>query len=548
MSKWLQQLWKDSTRTADFAKLEQHEEEAHGLTMVRSLGFFSLVFMAVANIIGAGIFVTTGTAAHDYAGASIPLSYAFAGIIVGVPAALCYAELASRVKGNGSAVSYAYGTIGELPGFLIGFDLLLEMTIGAAAVAAGWAANFTNLLRLLFGIELPEAWRTSPKEINVWLLLGTIALLSAGAWLTTTGLKQLRGRTASWFTNTALAKFAALVATGAGIALATFGVREGLVFLHTTPSLNWPAAGIVLLVMGILLLGVNHTAKATIYLVIIKLVVLAVFVGISVCFFDTKNLQPFTHPDWGWWGTIRAAGVVFFAFVGFETITASAAECKDPQRDLPRAILWGLGSCTAIYMIVSLVLVGAVSYTMLSGSEAAAPMSKALNILGFGWGSIFVSFGSLVSLVSVLLVSNYGLSRIARALSKFGVLPAFLGTLTKRTQVPLWSTIISGFCVALATLLLPVEELFELCNIGTLGAFAVVCLSVIFLRVKNPGTRSPFRCPGYPVVPIFGALACLGMMLMLPALSWLRLAIWMGIGFTWYVLKGRYTSILNRIQ
>ncbi|MBY0359913.1 MAG: amino acid permease [Candidatus Obscuribacterales bacterium] len=547
LTTWLGKLWKDATRTVDFNKLEQHEEaEAHGLTMARSLGLVSLVFMAIANIIGAGIFVTTGTAAHDFAGPSIPLSYAIAGIIVGVPAALCYAELASRVRGNGSAVSYAYGTIGELAGFLIGFDLLLEMTIGSAAVAAGWAANFTNLLRLLFGVELPEAWRTSPKEVNFWLLAATMLLFAVGAWLANVSWKQLMGKSVAWFRNTVVSKLAGFIAACAAFGLLAFGVRQAAIFFQTTESLNWPAAGIVILITLFLLRGVNHTAKATVYLVIIKVVVLVVFVGIAVCFFNPSNLQPFTHPEWGWWGTVRAAGVVFFAFVGFETITASAAECKDPQRDLPKAILWGLGICTAIYMVVSLVLVAAVSYTELSGSEAAAPMSKALNILGFSWGSIFVSFGSLVSLVSVLLVSNYGLSRIARALAKFGVLPAFLGTLTKRTQVPFWSTVISGVCVALATLLLPVEELFELCNIGTLGAFAVVCLSVIMLRRKNPNSPSRFRCPGYPYVPIFGALACLGMMLMLPALSWLRLAIWMAIGFTWYVLRGRYNSILNR--
>lgn len=548
---WFSALWKDSTRTVDFNKLDLQEEgeSAHGaLTMARSLGFYSLVFMAIANIIGAGIFVTTGTAAHDYAGPSIPLSYAIAGILVGVPAALCYAELASRVRGNGSAVSYAYGTIGELPGFLIGFDLLLEMTIGSAAVAAGWAANFTNLLRLLFGVELPEAWRTSPSEINAGLLAGTLALIGVGTWLANVSWAQLLGKKAAWFKNKGAAKLlAGLVGCGA-VALLIAGCNCASAFFQSTPSFNVPAAGIVLLIMGFLLLGVNHTAKATIYLVLIKVVVLAVFVGIAVCFFDVKHLQPFTHPDWGWWGTIRAAGVVFFAFVGFETITASAAECKNPQKDLPKAILWGLGICTVIYMIVSLVLVAAVPYTMLNGSEAAAPMSKALNILGYGWGSIFVSFGSLISLVSVLLVSSYGLSRISRALSKFGMLPAFLGTLTKRSQVPLWSTIISCTFVALAALLLPVEELFELCNIGTLGAFAVVCLSVIFLRRKDPNTQSPFKCPGYPYVPIFGALACLGMMLMLPGLSWLRLGIWMGIGLSWYIARGRYNSILNKMQ
>lgn len=472
LSSWLDGFRRDALRKIDFKRLDEAESGEHGETMVRCLGFYSLVFIVIANVVGAGIFVTTGTAAHDYAGPSIPISYALAGLIIGVPAALCYADMAGRVRGNGSAVTYAYATIGEIFGFLIGFDLLLEMAIGNAAVASGWADNFTNLLKIFAGIDLPP--------------------LSLG----------------------------------------------GITF-------NLPAFAVSIMTMLVLLLGVKEATRTTSLLVAVKLVVLAVFVFIAAPHFNPTHLQPFTHPAWGWSGTVKAAAIVFFAFVGFECVTANAAECKEPQRDLPKAILAGLGICTAIYIVVSLVLVASVHFSQLAGSEKAAPMSKALNILGYTWGSVFVSFGSLVSLLSVLLVGNMGLARIARSLARFGLLPRFLGTLTNRSRVPLWSTVIPGVAVAFAAAVLPIDELAELCNIGTLAAFTLVCISVIVIRYKEPNAKTWFRCPGFPFVPAFGAVACLGLMCFLPVLSWLRFGAWMAIALVWYCWKGRHSSNLT---
>lgn len=472
LAEWFSSVRNHSLRRIDFQTLDQSEESEHGGSMVRCLGFYSLMFIVVANVVGAGIFVTTGTAAHDYAGPSIPLSYCIAGILIGVPAALCYADMAGRVRGNGSAVTYAYATIGEIFAFLIGFDLLLEMGIGNAAVASGWSDNFTNLVGICTGYKI--------------------------------------------------------------IPLSVMGL-----------NFNLPAFVVSIFTMMVLLLGIREATRATSILVGVKLLVLLLFVAIASKHFDTHNLQPFTHPAWGWTGTVKAAAIVFFAFVGFECVTANAAECKDPQRDLPRAILWGLGLCTVIYVVVSLVLVGSVHFSNLAGSERAAPMSKALNILGYQWGSLLVSFGSLISLLSVLLVGNMGLARIARSLARFGLLPVFLGQLTKTTKVPLWSTVLPGIAVAFAAAVLPVEELAELCNIGTLSAFTLVCISVLVIRYRHPDAPTWFRCPGFPYVPAFGAIACVTMMCFLPVTSWIRFAVWMSIAIIWYVCRGRFNSRLS---
>jgi APA family basic amino acid/polyamine antiporter len=474
MRQWLADFGRDALRRVDFQVLDAAEDSQHqsGEGMVRCLGFASLIFIVIANVIGAGIFVTTGTAAHDYAGPSIPISYAIAGILIGVPAALCYADMAGRVRGNGSAVTYAYATIGEIFAFLIGFDLLLELGIGNAAVASGWADNFSNLIHSFCGVEVS--------------------------------------------------------------AITVFG-----------QSFNVPAFCVSIFTMLLLLMGIREATRTTAALVAVKLLVLVVFVMIAGPHFNPQHLQPMTHPHWGWTGTVKAAAIVFFAFVGFECVTANAAECKNPQRDLPRAILWGLGICTAIYMIVSLVLVASVHFSLLDGTEKAAPMAKALNLLGCKWGSIFISFGSVVSLLSVLLVGNMGLARIARSLSRFGLLPLFLGELTAVSKVPLWSTILPGTAVAFAAALLPVNELAELCNIGTLAAFTLVCISVIVIRRQKPDAATWFRCPGYPYVPAFGAVACLTMMCFLPWVSWVRFTLWMVVALIWYSCKGRFGSHLG---
>lgn len=532
---WFAGVWRDASRKVDLQQLDRMDETAHEHQMVRSLGFKTLVFMGIANVIGAGIFVTTGTIAHDYAGAAVPFSYMIAGFVA-MLAALCYAKNAARVRGNGSAVSYAYSTMGELPGYLIGFDLLLEMTIGAAAVASGWAANLTTLIRVVFHRDLPKEWTESPAEVNWMLLLLVLVQLIGAVALVRWARSRTRLPARGW----------TVAATVGGALLCMHALFGGWHFVNELPSINLPAAGIVLVVTAILLGGVQHTARFTIFLTVLKLAVLALFIIVGGINWDSSNLQPVLHPQWGVLGIFKGASIAFFAFVGFETLTAGAAECKDPQRDIPRAIKWVVTICTVLYMLAAAVLVACVSYTMLAGKEGAAPMARAAEILGYPAVSVAICIGSLISLWSVLVVGQYGEARISCTLSRFGLLPPFLGKLTKRTRVPLWSTIIPGIAIAAASALLPVDELLELCNIGTLAAFALVCGAVIVLNVREqkPVTRLQWFKASW--MPTLGIIGCLAMMAFLPFLSWARFFAWMALGVTLYLWKGRHHSFLNK--
>lgn len=532
---WFAGVAEDASRKVDLQHLDKLDEAGHGgHQMVRSLTFRMLVFMGIANMIGAGIFVTTGTIAHDYAGPAVPFSYLLAGIVALLPA-LCYAIHAARVRGNGSAVAYAYSTMGEGPAYLIGFDLILEMIIGAAAVASGWAANLTTLLRVVFNVELDPRWTESPASVDWKLLL--LALVQLGAFgVIARWVKSKSGasRPLVWLS----AVPAALLLVG--------GVYTGIQFWTALPSVNLPAACIVIVVTGILLMGVHHTARWTVALTVIKLAVLLLFIVVGGIHWDTAKLTPMLHPAWGLLGIAQGASVAFFAFVGFETLTAGAAECKDPQRDIPRAIKWVIGICTVLYMVAAAVLVASVSYTELAGKEGAAPMAKAAEILGYPGVSVAICIGSLVSLLSVLVVSQYGLARISCTLSRFGLLPSSLSTLTRRTRVPFWSTIIPGVSIAFATALLPVDELLELCNIGTLAAFSVVCGAVVVLRIREEKPSGALAYAKVIWMPILGIFGCVSMMCFLPLLSWERFFIWMMIGVGLYLWKGRHQSILKK--
>ena len=534
--KWFAGVWKDASRKVDLQQLDRLDETAHELKMNRTLGFKTLVFMGIAAVIGAGIFVTTGTIAHEYAGPAVPLSYLIAGFVA-MLAALCYAKNAARVRGNGSAISYAYSTMGELPGYLIGFDLLLEMTIGAAAVASGWAANLTTLMRVVFHYELPKHWTESPHSVD-WSALVFLLAQVLGGYAVVQWVRR-RDNLAVW---------PKIAATICGAGLVAWGLINGCYFVAGLSSINLPAAGIVVAITLLLLGGVQHTARWTIALTVVKLGVLGAFIIVGGIKWDSANLTPLLHPTWGVLGIFKGASIAFFAFVGFEAITAGAAECKDPQRDIPRAIKWVVGICTVLYMLASAVLVASVSYTQLAGSEGAAPMALAADLLGFPGIAVAICVGSLVSLMSVLVVSQYGLARISCTLSRFGLLPQFLGTLTPKTRVPFWSTVIPGFAIAVASALLPVDELLELCNIGTLAAFSLVCGAVIVLNVRDnkPATKKQwFKATWLPVLGITG---CLTMMGFLPLLSWERFFIWMAVGTALYLWKGRYQSVLNKMQ
>lgn len=518
---------KDGKRTLSLDKLNQWEEHhAPGERMRRSLGFVLLTMLVVANVIGAGVFVMTGDAAAKYAGPAVSLSYALAGVVA-ILASRSYARRSSKVRGAGSAVTYAYISLGEFLAVMIGWDLFCEVSIGSAAVAAGWSGNVKALL-VQCGIHLPDYVTETPTEV-AWIPffmagIGTIFGL---------GLLSHFWKNRSWqgLWKVALAVPALVIA-----------VTGGIEFFTTLPSFNLPAVLVVYFVTAVLLIGVSEAAWATTVFTVLKVLVLIVFVVLGIRHFDPNNLQPFT--PFGFGGVLHGASIVFFAFVGFESVTTSAEECKNPQRDIPRAIMWGVGICTVIYMVVSLVLVGCVSYTLLGGSEKNPPMANALKLLGYEWGFAFVAIGSAISLLSVLLVSQYGLSRLARSLSKFGLMPQFFGSLNKR-QVPFWSVLIFGQLVATAAALLPVDELAHLCNIGTLAAFIVVCIADgRAMLADNPGATGRQKVK-LLLEPTAGVIGCLVLIAFLPPSAWIRFVLWMIPGAALWVFWGRKRSRLT---
>lgn len=527
-SKWFAGLAHDARRTLSLKRLEDWEENHGSDKMKRTLSFPILLALVVANVIGAGVFVMTGDAANQYAGPAVMISYLLAGIVA-IYAAKCYAEQAAEVSGAGSAVTYAYVSLGEFVAVMIGWDLFCECSIGSAAVASGWGDNMTGLLRR-FGVNLPAVFTKTPDAV-AWL---PCILSMAGAVLAIVMLRK-------FFQEPTLKRpWTAIIGT-AGAALA---LLAGYNFISTLPSVNLPAAFVTYLVTAVLLLGASEAAWATTVLTVLKVLVLVVFVALGFGHFDSSNMQPFM--PFGFQGVLHGASIVFFAFVGFESVTTSAAECKNPQRDIPRAIMWGNGICTVIYMVVSTVLVGAVSYKLLGGTEAAAPMAKAMEILGYRWGFTFIALGSCISLLSVLMVSQYGLSRLARSMSTFGLLPPFLGTLNSR-KVPYWSILIFGQLVATAAALLPVDELAHLCNIGTLAAFIVVCLATAGKRLQKQAGKnlSYFQKAKLLHAPIMGIIGCVVLIAFLPATAWIRFTLWMIPGALLWAFRGRFKSRLT---
>jgi APA family basic amino acid/polyamine antiporter len=529
-SRWWSGVRKDATRTLSLKQLENFEDSHSSGQMARTLTFGLLLMMVVANVIGAGVFVMTGTAANKYAGPAVMMSFLGAGTIA-LLAGVCYAWCASKVRGAGSAVTYSYVSLGQFPAYMIGWDLFCEVSIGSAAVACGWSANFTALLRK-FGMPLPEYLTTSPSHIDWLAFFATGIGVVGGGWLLN------RARLASSAPATFLAS--RTLNALAGLALLCVGIWQSVVFFSTLPSINLPAVIVVWLVSLVLLRGVSEAAWITTALTVLKLLVLLVFVGLGVCHFDSTNLQPFT--PFGLYGVMHGASIVFFAYVGFESVTTSAAECKDPQRDIPRAIMWGVLICTFVYMVVSTVLVAAVPYTELDGSEAAAPMAIALEKLGYGWGFAFVAIGSSISLLSVLLISQYGLSRLARSLSMFKLLPPVFGKLN-RFKTPMWSTLIFGQIVATAAALLPIDELAHLCNIGTLAAFILVCAAAGHQRVTDfAGVKTSFTYVRLLAIPVLGIIGCLVLIAFLPPSAWIRFVLWMIPGALYWVIRARHTA------
>jgi APA family basic amino acid/polyamine antiporter len=471
----------------------------------RALGAGDLIMLAIGAVIGAGIFSSIGTAAagevrpdgtiiRAAAGPALILSFVLLGFVCGL-AALCYAELAAMIPQAGSAYAYSYATLGELVAWVIGWDLILEYAVGNIAVAVAWGGYFNSFMSG-FGITFP-------------------------AWLTH-GYRAV--------TLSADPAVQALLETAPRIG--------GIPIL-----LNIPAFAIVMLVTWVLLLGVKESSRANNIMVVVKLLVLGLFVIVGAIHIDTANYTPFA-PN-GWAGIHQGAAIVFFAYIGFDAISTAAEETKNPQRNLPIGILGGLAICTLIYVVVGIVATGLVPYMEL---RAADPLAKALDVAGLKTAGWIVSFGAVVSITAVLLVFQYGQPRIFYAMARDGLLPAWAAKVSAKRRVPHITTWVTGIVVALGALVADENEIYDLTNIGTLSAFAIVCLGVLVLRYTEPDRPRPFRVPLVWAVSLVGAFACFYTMLGLPRTAWERFGIWLVIGAIIYVFYGYRNSQLRRVH
>lgn len=490
----------------------------------------------VACIIGTGIFVITGVAAHDYAGPGIILSFLQAGIACAF-VAFAYAELASMIPVSGSAYTYAYATQGELLAWIIGWDLLLEYPVGSAAVATGWSGYLQSLLGAL-GIHLPTYLTHAPETVPWLPLAAAAALLGVAVYA---GLRARR----SFATGASGGGVVAGIA--AAVALVLGGKYAFEVLPHIT-SIDLPAIAIVGALNFFLIKGVKHTARMTGLFVVLKLAVIAIFIALGVWHINTANYTPFL--PFGWKGVFAGASIVFFAYIGFDACTTLSEECKEPQRDVPRGVLGSLGVCTILYLAVAAIMTGAMSYTMLVDSsaagEASAPMAVVLKYIGHSWAVPLVSIGAMAGITSVLIVLLLGQSRIMMRMSRDGLIPPIFGRVHPKYGTPSWSITLTGLATAVMAGLLPIGELIKLTNIGTLAAFVLVCLGVIVLRRVEPNRLRKFRCPGSPWVPLAGAAMSMWLIVELPMLTLMRFGIWMVAGLVVYFLYSASHSLMNK--
>ena len=485
--------------------IEQIKREQLGSgeeSLKRVLGPSQLTMLGVGAIIGTGIFVLTGQAAAANAGPAIVLAMVLAGL-TSVLAALCYSEFAASVPVAGSAYTYAYATLGEFVAWVIGWDLILEYALGAATVAVGWSGNFVTLLHQL-GIGFPAAISAAP---------GTVVQLANGATVT-----------------------------------AVF---------------NLPAVLITVAVTLLLIVGVSESATVNSVIVVIKVGVVLVVIGAGAMFMQAENFRPFipentgTFGEYGWSGVLRGAGVIFFAYIGFDAVSTSAQEARDPQRDMPRGILGSLAICTVLFVLVSAVMVGVVPYRQMLNEPAPlviAIEAAASRAAGTGWAplmnalTLLLTVGALAALSSVMVVMMLAQPRIFLAMAKDGLLPAWAGRVHPRYSTPHISTIVTGVVVALAAGLTPIATLGSLVSIGTLMAFVIVSVGIIVLRRTRPDLPRPFRMPMVPLLPILSALVAFVLMLGLPRATWERLGIWMALGVAIYFFYGYRRSHLRRDQ
>lgn len=485
--------------------MERLMEEMRGENRLRRiLGPVQLTSLGVGAIIGTGIFVLTGQAAHDKTGPALMLSFVSAGIAC-IFAALCYAEFASMVPVAGSAYTYAYATLGELFAWIIGWDLILEYAVGSATVAHGWSHYFQDFIGIL-GFKIPHVFSTAPFDYDPKL-----------------------GH-----------------------------------FVSTGTVLDLPAIIITLIVTVILVKGIRESASFNATMVIVKLIIVFFVIIVGAFYVNPANWKPFapfgltgvsffgktlfgqTGVGGEPLGMLAGAATIFFAYIGFDSVSTHAEEAKNPKRDVPIGIVTSLVLCTVLYIAVAAVLTGMVPYNKIN---IDAPVSDAFRQVGLPWAQFLISLGAIAGITSVLLVMMLSQPRVILAMARDGLVPrSFFGAIHERFRTPWKSTIITGIFVTILAAFLPLRVLAELVNIGTLFAFVVVCAAVLIMRRTNPEAPRPFKAPFVPLTPILGILTCTLLMFSLPAENWWRLIIWLAIGCFIYFGYGRHHSVLQQAR
>ena len=460
---------------------QANEEGDH--TLKRSLGWPSLTLLGIGGVIGAGIFVLTGQQAAQNAGPAIALSFVLAGVVC-VFAALCYAELASMIPVAGSAYTYTYATMGELIAWLIAWDLILEYGLAAATVSAGWSGYFSRMMAT-FGINLPTEWSTAPFKWD-----------------------EVAGQ---------------VVQTGA--------------------YLNIPAMAVIAIMAAFLIAGINQSKIVNNLIVTMKVLIVMAVIGFGAFYVNPEFWTPFIperipptpeYPkgQFGLSGIAAAAAVIFFAYIGFEGVSTAAQEAKNPARNMPIGILLSLGICTILYLLMALVITGLAPFNTLN---TPAPVADALaNVPQLAWLRQIINVGVVVGLASTILSLLYGQSRILYAMSRDGLLPPLIGRVHPRTRTPVWGTVFVAVFAALVGGLFPIGILGELVSMGTLLAFVLICIGVLYLRYKHPELPRSFKVPVIWLCAPAGALGCAYLIYKLPLSTWPRLGIWMAVGLVVY--------------
>jgi APA family basic amino acid/polyamine antiporter len=504
-------LWSKKSLTLLMSEAEGGSGEP---TLKRTLGALNLTLLGIGAIIGAGIFVLTGTAAAQYAGPSIVLSFVLAGMACGF-AGLCYAEFASMIPIAGSAYTYGYATLGELVAWIIGWDLILEYLFAASTVSVGWSGYFTEFMASL-GVHIPHQFTSAPFGVE-----GTHTLVRSMLCVDPATQKLISGACD-------LTKYTQV----AGV-------------------LNVPAMVLIGVITTLLVIGIQESATINNIAVIIKLTIVALVIGFGFMYVNSANWHPFIPPGtgefgkYGWSGIVRGAGVIFFAYIGFDAVSTAAQEAKNPQRDLPIGILASLAICTVLYILMALVMTGLAPYQELNvphpvfvAIEKAGPALK--------WLTYLINIGAIAGLASVVLVMLLGQPRIFYSMARDGLLPSVFGKVHPKFQTPYISTIITGSVAAVIGGLFPIGLLGELVSIGTLLAFLIVSAGVLVLRYRSPELPRPFRTPFVPAVPVLAILFCGYLMYGLPSDTWLRLLIWMALGLLIYFGFGKGNSKLAK--